>query len=48
MFSSLSNDTGDVNVPMYITIDDDDPDDIEEVAPEKMKKGSLKLSLIHI
>ena len=40
MFSSSSNDTGDVNVPMNITVDD--ANDVEEVAPAKMKKGSSK------
>jgi len=42
MFSSSSNDTGDVNIPMNITVDDDDADDVEEVALAKMKKGSSK------
>jgi len=42
MLLSSSNDTGDVNVPMNITVDDDDANDVEEVAPTEMKKGSSK------
>jgi len=36
MFSSSSNERGDVNVPINTIVDDDDADNIMEMAPTKI------------